>query len=417
MSKTCFVIMGYGVKQGINLDETYQKIIKPCILENKLLPYPLYNTNENNAYRCDEIGGGVAIDYKFVTCLSMADIVIADISTMNNNAVYELGARHALKSYSTILLCAKNKKNKFKFFDIENVPIIFYEHNGKYINQKVIDKTKSELSKRLRFCIDDDIKLPDNPISRGLAEHKSHLFLKKTEESSLYELYLEGKRNLDNNNFEKAEKILKSVYVKDNTVENLCSYILAKYKSCEKKENIKGLYECLDYIDEEVSLSDTFSEDLLGIYAAINLRIFNLSKDKDFYYKALEYYAKGMAYCNSNLYCPRNYCALLLRVYEVTDDPNIITEYYYTSKHYSKYFLHMKMLNDSKGEFEKRIYYKYNKKDLEAIVNGYYENFRETIVSLKEEKSLTELQKNTIIIGLKKLNKDIREMEKRIKSY
>ena len=77
----------------------------------------------------------------------------------------------------------------------------------------------------------------------------------------------------------------------------------------------------------------------------------------------------------------------------------------------------MKMLNDSKGEFEKRIYYKYNKKDLEAIVNGYYENFRETIVSLKEEKSLTKLQKNTIIIGLKKLNKDIREMEKRIKSY
>ena len=102
MSKTCFVIMGYGVKQGINLDETYQKIIKPCILENKLLPYPLYNTNENNAYRCDEIGGGVAIDYKFVTCLSMADIVIADISTMNNNAVYELGARHG-KAFEGLL--------------------------------------------------------------------------------------------------------------------------------------------------------------------------------------------------------------------------------------------------------------------------------------------------------------------------
>ena len=32
MSKTCFVIMGFGIKNNINLDLTYNEIIKPCIV-------------------------------------------------------------------------------------------------------------------------------------------------------------------------------------------------------------------------------------------------------------------------------------------------------------------------------------------------------------------------------------------------
>ena len=36
MKKSCFVIMGYGIKNNINLDLTYSKIIKPCIIKNEL---------------------------------------------------------------------------------------------------------------------------------------------------------------------------------------------------------------------------------------------------------------------------------------------------------------------------------------------------------------------------------------------
>lgn len=43
MKKTCFVIMGFGIKNNMNLDLTYDKIIKPCIISNKLIPFPLYN--------------------------------------------------------------------------------------------------------------------------------------------------------------------------------------------------------------------------------------------------------------------------------------------------------------------------------------------------------------------------------------
>ena len=34
--------MGYGVKNNLNLDLAYEKIIKPCIIENELIPFPLY---------------------------------------------------------------------------------------------------------------------------------------------------------------------------------------------------------------------------------------------------------------------------------------------------------------------------------------------------------------------------------------
>lgn len=52
MRKTCFVIMGFGIKDNLDLDKTYNEIIKPCILENNLIPFPLYNENKFNAYRC-----------------------------------------------------------------------------------------------------------------------------------------------------------------------------------------------------------------------------------------------------------------------------------------------------------------------------------------------------------------------------
>ena len=162
--------MGYGIKNNINLDLTYEKIIKPCIIQNKLVPFPLYDNNSYNAYRCDEISGTISIDYKYVTCLNGADIVIADISTMNVNAIYELGARHALKPRSTILLCAKDKEQDFKFFDITYVPIIFYEHGGNYLKSDVISSVTKQLNSFLDFAIHTTTEVPDNPIYRALNE-------------------------------------------------------------------------------------------------------------------------------------------------------------------------------------------------------------------------------------------------------
>jgi hypothetical protein len=43
--------------------------------------------------------------------LIRADLVIADITTFNPNAIYELGIRHAAKPFSTIVMKEKDGKN------------------------------------------------------------------------------------------------------------------------------------------------------------------------------------------------------------------------------------------------------------------------------------------------------------------
>ena len=414
MRKTCFVIMGFGIKDNLDLDKTYNEIIKPCILENNLIPFPLYNENKFNAYRCDEISGNTSIDYKFVTCLNGADIVIADISTMNNNAIYELGARHALKPRSTILLCAKEKEKDFRFFDITYVPIIFYEHFGLSITDEIIEKVKRELNEKIDFCVNSTSEIPDNPIHRALNEKNFYKSPKSDNECAIYSLYKKGKFELDNNNFELAIKTFSDLYLQDSSEENLLNLILAKYKLAEEKQSVKDLIDCINLINEkiDVDVDASISEYTLGRIAAINLRVFNLTEEPCYYYDALKYYAKGSMFCKTNLYCPRNYCALLFRIHEVTEDINIRKEYYYTAKHFAKYFINKRMTVNTNGTYEQRVYYKYNKQDLLAIIQGQYTDFDKLLHSLIIDSDISERQRATIEIGIKKLQEDIDIMEK-----
>lgn len=407
--------MGYGIKNNINLDLTYDLIIKPCIKENNLKPFPLYKEHKYNAFRCDEISGTTAIDYKFVTCLNGADIVIADISTMNNNAIYELGARHALKPRSTILLCAKEKSADFKFFDITYVPIIFYEHNGDDLDKSVIIKTKQKLNSVLDFCINSSSNFPDNPIHRALFEKQEYDNSEITiNEKSIYSLYKSGRSKIDNNDYEQALTILEKLYNKNKTEENLLLLSLCKYKISEKNKNCNSLNECANLIFKNIDIETCCSEKVFGRLGAIYLRMYNLTHDEEFYYSALKYYRKGSEYSTLNLYCPRNYCALLYRIYEITDDINIIREYYYTAKHYAKLYINLSVPSLKTSNYEQKLYYFFNKNDLKAIISG---NSKKCLSSLDRlnEKGISKRQALTINEGAKKLSNDIVQMEKLIK--
>ncbi len=406
MKKTCFVIMGYGIKNNLNLDLTYENIIKPCIINNELVPFPLYEENSYNAYRCDEISGTTSIDYKFVTCLNGADIVIADISTMNVNAIYELGARHALKPRSTILLCSKDKETDFKFFDITYVPIIFYEHSGTYLKSNVISCTTERLNKLLDFAINASTEVPDNPIYRALNEKNVYDNNRPTN-NTIYQLYQTGRAELDNNEFEKALDTLRELYSNDTSEENLLLLVLAQYKVAEKNNSCKELIECVNFIKKNVNVSHSTSEYLYGRLAAVCLRIYNITNDQQYYYWALDYYRRGANFCKKNLYCPRNYCALLLRIYEITDDKNIITEYYYTAKHFAKLYLDIPVNVKDMGTYDEHIYYTYNVNDLKAIISDKYENYEKMVERIKNDPDVSKRQKETILDGINKLKEDI----------
>ena len=415
MKKTCFVIMGYGVKNNLNLDLTYEKIIKPCIIENQLIPFPLYKESSYNAFRCDEISGTISIDYKFVTCLNGADIVIADISTMNVNAIYELGARHALKPRSTILLCAKEKEKEFKFFDITYVPIIFYEHSGTFLKKGVILETKKQLNNLLDFSVNASTDVPDNPIYRALNENNVYYNMNSSNDT-IYELYKKGRNFLDNNEFEEALNVLSELYSNDPSEENLLLLVLAKYKIAEKNGSCKGLTECINLIKHNVDVENSTSEYLFGRLAAICLRIYNISNENEYYYSALEYYRHGASFCKKNLYCPRNYCALLLRIYEITEDINIIREYYYTAKHFAKLYLNMNVNVKDIGSYDERIYYTYNVIDLKAIIADEYEDVEKVISRIQNDPDISKRQKSTIVDGISKLKHSIELINKYVNS-
>lgn len=145
-------------------------------------------------------------------------------------------------------------------------------------------------------------------------------------------------KKLDDNEFEEALPLLEELYKNSPSEENLLLLVLCQYKISESKHSCKSLIDSLNFILENINVETCCSEKVFGRLAAISLRIYNISKDDEYYYSALKYYRKGSEYSSLNLYCPRNYCALLFRIHEITDDINIIREYYFTAKHYAKLF-------------------------------------------------------------------------------
>lgn len=141
--KTCFVVMGFGEKTDyqsqpqrvLNLDRSFRNIIKPAIEEAGL-----------QCIRADEIIHSTVIDKPMYEQLLNADVVVADLSTSNANAIYELGVRHALRPYTTIVMAEKN----FRFpFDLGHVSILTYEHLGPDIGFSEAVDVKNRLKDKI----------------------------------------------------------------------------------------------------------------------------------------------------------------------------------------------------------------------------------------------------------------------------
>jgi hypothetical protein len=136
-TKKCFVLMGFGVKvdyktnRSLDLDKTYS-IIKRAVTAAGL-----------ECIRADDIVHSGVIDKPMYEYLLDADVAIADLSTSNENAIYELGVRHALKPRTTIVIAEK----QFKFpFDLGHIVIRHYEHLGTGIDYDEAVRLQNELT-------------------------------------------------------------------------------------------------------------------------------------------------------------------------------------------------------------------------------------------------------------------------------
>jgi O-acetyl-ADP-ribose deacetylase (regulator of RNase III) len=98
VGKKCFVIMPFGEKKDldgkpINFDKIYTDFIKSAVTELGL-----------ECIRCDEIGETGWIHSKMFKHIFDADVAVVDITSLNPNVFYELGIRHALNKYVTVLI-------------------------------------------------------------------------------------------------------------------------------------------------------------------------------------------------------------------------------------------------------------------------------------------------------------------------
>src|ERR1044072_557828 len=105
---TCFVVLGFGKKtdfetgRTLDLDKTYRNIIKPAVKAAGL-----------KCIRADEIVHSGMIDVPMYEQLLNATVVVADLSTSNKNAFYELGVRHALRPHTTVVISDDGSKIPF----------------------------------------------------------------------------------------------------------------------------------------------------------------------------------------------------------------------------------------------------------------------------------------------------------------
>ena len=141
--KTCFVVMGFGKKtdyskpKTFDLDKTYEYIIKPAAEKAGL-----------KCVRADEIVHAGNINVPMYEQLLKADVVVADVSTYNCNAFYELGVRHALRPYTTIVI----SEDGLTFpFDVGQIAIRKYHHLGEGIDYEEVGRMQKELSEAMKI--------------------------------------------------------------------------------------------------------------------------------------------------------------------------------------------------------------------------------------------------------------------------
>jgi len=121
----CFLISAFGTKPLIQ-DHSRTANFDVLLGEIKSAVQAYEETHPNvslNIRRADDFSGGI-ITRQFYQQLHKADIVIAEVSSLNLNVYYELGVRMALRRNVTIMLALKGTPLPF---DLHEVRVIFYE--------------------------------------------------------------------------------------------------------------------------------------------------------------------------------------------------------------------------------------------------------------------------------------------------
>lgn len=288
--------MGFGKKMDfrnakmVDLDLIYKKVIKKLFQEDRFKEYKLI--------RADEISSSELIDISMYKLLMKADLVIADITTSNENALYELGIRHALKPYSTIIMMQKSENYAIPF-DLSHNRILSYSDYGEELDEEEADEIKDNLR---RFVIDSECKKTDSPIYTYLPdvnpptinedEYEKIVREATQKDNTISKLVKKAEDLKEKSKFEDAMNVwkeLNSLIPRNEYV--IQQYALATYKSKKPSERV-ALWDALKII-KQLNPEKSLDLETLGISGAIYKRLFLLDGNYDLLTKAEELYQRG----------------------------------------------------------------------------------------------------------------------------
>lgn len=314
-AKRCFVVMGFGLKtdfatgRKLDLNKTYRLLIKP-VVESKGL----------TCLRADEVQHSGVIDVPMYMELMMADVVIADLSTANVNAFYELGIRHALKPRTTIVI----SEDKLAYpFDVNHISITSYTHLGNAIDFDEVQRFRQVLGDKLEAVL--QLNEPDSPVYTylDLVPPALQKQIEKANEQRDKEMNKPGNKNEDiitlstiteqaeealaANNFSAAAALFKTAItlIKVSRGENnmatdaylLQRLALTTYKAAIP-DHVTALNEGLRILNH-LDLAHTNDPETVALAGAIEKRLYEKSQGVLHLSAAILYYQRGYYLLNN----------------------------------------------------------------------------------------------------------------------
>jgi MAP3K TRAFs-binding domain len=311
--KKCFVVMGFGEKTDyysspprvLDLNKTFKNIIEPAVTESGL-----------ECVRADKIIHSTVIDKPMYENLLDADLVIADLSTSNANALYELGVRHALRPHTTIVIA----ENGFAFpFDLNHVAIMKYEHMGKDIGYDEVIRMRNDLKAKIAAIIDRGET--DSPVflflpsllGKGVAAPEPAAMAEPKDAAShadLMEALRDAKADV-----KAAEDWLVVVAVANRLkkMQPADHYVihqlaLATYKS--QHPDVRQALQKAKEILEPLAPDTSSDPETVGLWGAIHKRLWDVAKDRADLDRAVRAYARGY-FIKNDYYNAINFAFLL----------------------------------------------------------------------------------------------------------
>jgi tetratricopeptide (TPR) repeat protein len=322
--KRCFVVMGFGIKtdyatgRKLDLNKSYRLLIKPVVEEKGLI-----------CIRADEIRHSGSIDLPMYRELLKADVVIADLSTANVNAFYELGIRHALRPRTTIVI----SEDKLTYpFDLNHIKITSYTHLGEGIEYEEVERFRKVLGETLQAVLDKED--PDSPVytyldqlrpptleeqiekvvenekakdDRMIPSAKDPKRKSKIRENQTLALLIEqGEEAINKKDYSKARSLFESALLIGNDPNNPSlnndPYLIHRlafvtYKS-KKPDEVTGLRDALVLL-QQLDLDHTNDPETVTLAGAVEKKLYEIGQGVEHLSNAILLFQRGYYLLNN----------------------------------------------------------------------------------------------------------------------